>query len=196
MPLSAPFAGDRPTAPRSRSVSRGAAVPTSSFSLQTIVMIVWIFTGTPRSPGKGMYVHLPSMYPLTRAAFGPDPLCWSLYVRACHLPAAAWNNIFRCRRETFDEIGAFLQPWLDLPKRWSDGFFTGSQIGTTPPRNAGRHRPAGKAIFAVLYGPLCAHIPCHQKWNLFLDGDNCHPAVAFLKFSALRAYVLGNCSLR
>ena len=92
-------------------------------------------------------------------------------MRACHLPAAAWNNIFRCRRETFDEIGAFLQTWLDLPKRWSDGFFTGSQIGTTPPRNAGRHRPAGKAIF-VLYGPLCAHIPCHQKWNLFLDGDN------------------------
>ena len=95
--------------------------------------------------GTGNYEHLAEMYELTRAAFGPDPMRWSLATRASVLPQTAWAHIFRCTRDTFDELAGIVCPWLNLPKRCSHGFFSGlSQASTLAELQAGcssRGRP-------------------------------------------------------
>ena len=120
--------------------------------------------------GTGNYKHLAEMYQLTRAAFGPDPMRWSLATRASVLPQTAWAHIFRCKRDTFDELVGIVGPWLTpqaLQPRFLFWHFPSLHFGGV----AGGVQLTGAPIYPVPYRPAHSSLYCLAQCNFWKD---CH----------------------
>ena len=73
--------------------------------------------------GSGNYVRLPGDTDLVRTNLPSSQSAWSKSFRMDHLSVRTVENSLGCTPDTFDKLVEVVEPWMSVPRRFSEGFW-------------------------------------------------------------------------